>query len=124
MPLTVGRRLLDIGGTLEELTARADGLRDAFLRVELRALRPEPGLAARVREILPGALEVRCVYTEAPPAPPVNGAGQAEEPAQARSLDPVTRLRVYYRQTRGADLPESIATMFTQLYEEVLRETA
>jgi exonuclease SbcD len=125
-PLTAGRRLLDVGGTLEALTARADTLRDAFLRVELRAPRPEPGLAARVREVLPGALDVRCVYTEAPPAPPTDGPGGPEEPElpPGRSLDPATRLRVFYRQTRGAELPESIATLFTQLYEDVLRETA
>ena len=125
VPLTAGRRLLDVGGTLEELTARADSLRGAFLRVELRAPRPEPGLVARVKEILPDALEVRCVYTEAPPAAETDGAVQADDgDARSGSLDPATRLRAYYRQTRGAELPESIAALFTQLYEEALRETA
>ena len=104
----------------------ADGLRDAFVRVELRAPRPEPGLAARVREILPGALDVRCVYAQAPPALPSEstvGAGEFKLP-EGRGLDPATRLRAFYRQTHGADLPESISTLFTQLYEETLRETA
>ncbi len=45
-------------------------------------------------------------------------------PHRGSSLDPATRLRAYYRQTRGAELPEAIAALFTQLYEEVLRETA
>jgi exonuclease SbcD len=132
VPLTAGRRLLDVAGTLEELTAKTDGLRGAFLRVELRAPRPEPGLVARVKENLPDALEVRCVYTEAAPMSTTSqdissqeGAGQADEtPAQSNSLDPTTRLRAYYRQSRGAELPEAIATLFTQLYEEALRETA
>ncbi len=126
VPLTRGRRLLDVGGTLEELLARVDDLRGAFLRVELRAPRPEPGLAARVREILRGALDVRCSYTEAPPQPAGGDRAEPEEPgsAEGRTLDPATRLRAFYRQTRGAELPESIATLFTQLYEEVLRETA
>ena len=125
VPLTVGRRLLDVGGTREQLQAMAESLRGAFLRVAVSAPRPEPGLVAQVREMLPDALEVRCVYTEAPPAPPADGAGQADDVgAQGRSLDPVARLRAYYKQTRGAELPESVATLFTQLYEEVLRETA
>jgi hypothetical protein len=33
-------------------------------------------------------------------------------------------LRAYYRQERGAELPEAIGALFTQLYEETLRETA
>jgi hypothetical protein len=33
-------------------------------------------------------------------------------------------LRAYYRQERGAELPEAISTLFRQLYEETLRETA
>ena len=121
----MGRRLLDVSGTLDELLARADGLLGAFLRVELRAPRPEPGLVARVKEILPDALEVRCVYTEAPPPIGADGAGQADDAAaQGSSLDPATRLRAYYRQTRGQELPEAIAALFTQLYEEALRENA
>jgi exonuclease SbcD len=123
LPLGAGLRLLDVGGTLEELAARAASLRGAFLRVELRAPRPEPGLVARAREMLPEALEVRCVYTEALPA--TDGAGpEGDAGASGSSLDPATRLRAYYRQTRGAELPEAIATLFTQLYEEALRETA
>jgi exonuclease SbcD len=128
VPLTVGRRLLDVVGTLEELTARADDLRGAFLRVELRAPRPQPGLVAQVKETLPDALEVRCIYTEAPPvlatAPDVSPTDAAGTPVPRNSLDPTTRLRAYYRQSRGAELPETMATLFTQLYEEALRETA
>ena len=114
-----------MAGTLDELRARADSLRGAFLRVELRAPRPEPGLVARVKEILPDVLEVRCVYTEAPPAPTASGVRpRTSPPHRGSSLDPTTQLRAYYRQDRGAELPEAIATLFTQLYEETLRETA
>jgi exonuclease SbcD len=124
VPLGSGRRLLDVSGTLEELTARAGSLRGAFLRVELRARRPEPGVVARVKEVLPDALEVRCVYTEAPPPGDPDGTGPAGDAARDSALDPVTRLRAYYRQARGAELPEPIAALFTQLYEEALREGA
>jgi hypothetical protein len=120
VPLGAGRRLLDVAGTLDELSARAADLRGAFLRVELRAPRPEPGLSARVKEVLPDTVEVRCVYTEAPPDD--GGAGQGLD-AVGR-LDPASRLRAYYRQTRGVDLPGPIAALFAQLHEEVVRETA
>ena len=104
---------------------RADRLRGAFLRVELRAPRPEPGLVARVKEILPDVLEVRCVYTEAPPAPSTSGVSQGDAPSAeiGSSLDPTTQLRAYDRQDRGAELPEAIGALFTQLYEETLRAT-
>jgi hypothetical protein len=71
-------------------------------------------------------LEVRCVYTETPPAPSTSGVSQEDAPAAeiGSSLDPTTQLRAYYRQERGAELPEAIGTLFTQLYEETLRETA
>ena len=118
LPLSAGRPLLDVGGTLQELAAKAGGLRNAFLRVELRAPRPEPGLVARVKEILPNTLEVRCVYTEATPPEDVPG----DAPADVR--DPAARLRAYYRREHGAELPDAIAALFTELYEEALRETA
>jgi DNA repair protein SbcD/Mre11 len=124
VPLAVGRPLLDVAGTVEELTARADRLRGGFMRVELRAPRPEPGLVARVKEILPDALEVRCVYTDAPAPPAPGNGGQQGETPPGGGLDPAARLRAYYRQTRGAELPDPVAALFTQLYEEALRETA
>ena len=79
-----------------------------------------------MKEILTDVLEVRCVYTEAPPIPSTTGVSQGSEPTAetGSSLDPTTQLRAYYRQDRGAELPEAIGTLFTQLYEEILRETA
>jgi hypothetical protein len=81
---------------------------------------------ARVKEILPDVLEVRCVYAEALPAPATSGVSQGNEAAAetGSNLDPTTQLRAYYRQDRGAELPEAIGTLFTQLYEETLRATA
>ena len=58
IPVTAGRRLRTVHGTLEELEARADAYGDDYLRVYLR----EPtraGLRDDTVEILPNALEVR-----------------------------------------------------------------
>ncbi len=128
IPLTSGRQLLDVQGTFEELQTRAESLRGAYLRVTLNVPAPAPGLANRVKELLPDALEVRLHYPRVDePATSVDGAAESGddgtvEPATA--TDPVRRLRAYYQREHGADLPPPIAELFTRLSEEVVRETA
>jgi exonuclease SbcD len=130
VPLTSGRRLLDVQGTLEELQARAESLRGAYLRVTLNVPAPAPGLANRVKELLPDALEVRLEYPRRDEAT-VTGTGEdrAAEPGTdgasvPPTTDPVQRLQAYYGREHGADLPPALAELFTRLYEEVVRETA
>ena len=58
MPITAGRRLRTVHGTVAELVARADEFGDDFLRVYVR----EPtsaGLREAITDALPNALEVR-----------------------------------------------------------------
>ena len=58
IPITAGRRLRTVHGTVAELVARADELGDDFLRVYVR----EPtsaGLREEITDALPNALEVR-----------------------------------------------------------------
>ncbi len=58
IPITAGRRLRTVHGTLAELVARADEFGDDFLRVYVR----EPtsaGLRESITDALPNALEVR-----------------------------------------------------------------
>jgi exonuclease SbcD len=128
VPLTRGRKLLDVEGTLDELQARADSLRGAYLRVTLTVPAPAPGLANRVKEILPDALEVRLDYPRVE-APATSEDGTAESghdgiTVPATAIEPVQRLQAYYRREHGADLPPAIAELFTRLYEEVVSETA
>ena len=128
VPLTSGRKLLDVHGTLDELRTRAESLRGAYLRVTLNVPAPAPGLANRVKEILPDALEVRIEYPRLEaPATSEEGAGEPGTDVAAVSTtaaDPVQRLEAYYRREHGADLPPVLAELFTRLYEEVMRETA
>jgi exonuclease SbcD len=128
VPLTSGRNLLDVHGTLDELRARAENLRGAYLRVTLNVPAPAPGLANRVKEILPDALEVRLDYPRVE-APATSEGGTAEAghdgtAVPATVIEPVQRLQAYYRREHGADLPPALAELFTRLYEEVMRETA
>ena len=58
IPLTKGRRLRTVHGTVAELTARAAELGDDYLRVYVR----EPtraGLREEIQDVLPNALEIR-----------------------------------------------------------------
>lgn len=110
IPLTRGRRLMEVTGTLDELAARRDGCGDAWLRVTVRCDAPQPGLADRVRDILPGALEVRLDY-------PREDAGRRAQ--ELRRLTPRELFSRYYREAHGAPPAESLSALFDELYDEV-----
>jgi exonuclease SbcD len=112
LPLRSGRRLRDIAGTLAELEALRDRLGESWLRVTLRCDGPAPGLADRVREILPGALAVRLDYPRQDPA------ACAQE---LRRLTPRQLFERYWQEAHGAPLNEQLARAFEELYEETSR---
>ena len=58
VPLTAGRRLRTVEATLDELRRLADETSDDYLRVTVKTSGPAPGLADRVKELLPNALDV------------------------------------------------------------------
>ncbi|MFQ5966023.1 MAG: exonuclease SbcCD subunit D [Acidimicrobiia bacterium] len=63
IPITSGRRLFKIAGTLAEIEAAAPSTEDAYVRVELH----EParaGLADQIREMIPEAIDVVLVSPE------------------------------------------------------------
>jgi exonuclease SbcD len=112
VPLAAGRPLLDVRGTLEELERMDDVVGDAHLRVHLTCERPRAGLAERVREVLPGALEVRL---EAPRAAPV---------ATPRPGEPPTPRELFgrYLAERGGTAPdEELLDLFDRVLDEVAR---
>jgi exonuclease SbcD len=115
VPVTAGRRLRDVAGTLEELGRLAPDLGEAFLRVTLRAETPSPGLADRVKELLPDALDVAVDYPRT--TPPAPGAGQSPRAEQ----EPLELFRRYYRQRHEAEPADELAALFQSLYEEAGR---
>ncbi|MDQ3958573.1 MAG: exonuclease SbcCD subunit D [Actinomycetota bacterium] len=62
VPLTAGRTLMRVAGTLDEITARAAEYGDAILDVSVTTEGPAPGLADEVRALLPNALYVRAAW--------------------------------------------------------------
>jgi len=106
IPLSSGRRLRDVAGTLHELARLHCG--DDFLRVTVRTGGPDPGVAAQVRELLPNAVDIRSEYPRPDPVPV----------ARAAALSPEELFAAFYRQRFETDASEEIAAAFRSLYEE------
>jgi exonuclease SbcD len=109
LTLAAGRELRDVSGNLAELGSLADDVGDAFLRVFVRADGAVANLAEQVREILPNAVDVRCVRPNERP----------QEGQQALlAMGPEELFSAYYQQARGHQAPEAVLALFRGLYEE------
>jgi exonuclease SbcD len=110
VPVTSGRRLRTVRGTLAELEARAASLGEDYLRVWLR----EParaGLRDDAAAILPNALEVRIdpEFAAPPTAVPVH------VPSAVRAPDQL--FAEYCAAEQVAD--QRVAALFSELHDEV-----
>jgi exonuclease SbcD len=112
VPISAGRRLRAVSGTFEELQAQADSLGDAFLRVSVVSDAPVPGLAQRVKELLPNALDVSVALT----GPARVEAGTTSGPRV--DMDPTRLFSEYYHRRNQADPPEQLQALFAELYDE------
>ena len=72
VPLSAGRRLRRLRGTLEQIAALQDEVGDAYLRIELEET-ARVGLADEVRELFPDAVDIAIAAPEGirEAAPPV-----------------------------------------------------
>ena len=108
VPLSSGRRLRRVKGTLGEIERLAPELGDAYLRVEVSAA-PSPGLADKVREILPNAVDVVI-------------AGRAREEKERQPERNLRRspreLFAEYLKERGAD-DARLRALFDELLDQV-----
>jgi DNA repair protein SbcD/Mre11 len=110
LPLTAGRKLLDVSGTLDQVLAAAEQVGDAYLRVYVQTEGPVPGLADRVRETLPNAIWVEPVYERQESPRPE---------AAMRTLAPREQFLHYFRYTHGADPDPDLTSAFDRVYAEV-----
>jgi exonuclease SbcD len=109
VPLTSGRRLRVVKGTLAELQSLASGPMgdDDYLRVHVRE-RLRLGLADEVRELFPNVVDV---VLEAP-------AGRGEKPSpDSRSERSAHDLFTAYLRDNDVDDPK-LVSLFDTLYEE------
>lgn len=110
VPVDVGRKLLDVDATLDDLDAVADRVGDAYLRVNLTIDHPVPGIADRVRAALPNALDVRLVLPER---------ADTESPQSLRGLSPREQFTSYYSAAHDADPAPELLDAFDRVHEEV-----
>ena len=105
MPLSGGRRLRRVSGSMETLAALVDTVGDDFLLVEVQeSLRP--GLADDVRGLLPNAVEVRVPLAE----------GASPETRSRRGRAPQELFHDYLEDLGGGD--EQVETLFNELLED------
>jgi exonuclease SbcD len=105
--LTAGRPLLDLRGTMDQVIARSATTGDAHLRVFLEVDGPMPGVADRVREEIPGAVDVQLVYERR---------DLTAEGEPLSSLAPREQFASYYRDQHGAEPADELM----QAFDEVL----
>lgn len=112
VPLTRGKQLVELTGTLEEVCARAEDVRDAHVRVRLDVAAPEPGLAQRLRDAVPQAVDVQLAYQQ------TEASEVADESASLAQLAPEELFTRYYAERHHAAPGEPILRLFRELYEE------
>lgn len=106
IPITAGRAMLTVSGSLEEVLHRGAGLTDAHLRLRIELETPRPGLADEVRATLPNAVDVQVSYPDLP---------QPERPELA-TLSPRERFAAYLLAT-GKPASEVMLDTFDELLE-------
>lgn len=105
LPLTSGRPLRQLGGTLTQVLAAAEDVEDAYVRVVLREA-ARAGLADEVRDAIPNAVEV---VLESP--------GRSEKGAESRQgLDPIAAFGSYLADRNASD--ERVEALFAELLDE------
>jgi exonuclease SbcD len=107
IPVSSGRTLRMVRGTMEELRKNEQARQDEWLQVVLQAETRKPGLAEKVRELLPQALDVRLDLPSAEPQPP-------PPPGPATPIELFQR----FHQASHGELQDSLQQMFQRLYEE------
>lgn len=112
IPLSAGRKLVDLSGSLEELEKAAAGMGDAYLRVRVRTQGHVPGIAEQVRRVLPNAVDVRAEYEHEPEI-------EAQR-ATLMGLRPREQYAAFYRfKYHVAEPPPEVLATFDELQTSV-----
>ena len=114
VPVTAGRRLRTVEGTLDDLQRLADERSDDYLRVRVKAEAPTPGLADRVKELLPNALDVTVDHPRDAGAQPERGKGRGK-------LAPAQLFAAYYEHRNQTPPPAELQKLFDAIHEEAAK---
>jgi exonuclease SbcD len=110
--VTAGRRLRTVEGTLDDLQRLAGEKSSDYLRVRVKAEAPTPGLAERVKELLPNALDVSVDH------PRDGGQTQTERGKGRGKLAPAQLFAAYYAYRHQSPPPAELQQLFDQVHEE------
>lgn len=116
IPLTRGRPLVEVRGTLMEVARAAEDFPGAHMRVVLDVDRPEPGMAQRVRDLIPGAVDVRLQYER------LTDEDEAER--VLGKLAPKDLFARYYRAQHGIEPAPELLALFDELFAAETRAPA
>ena len=111
VPISGGRPLKDLRGTVEDIESLAGSVADAWLRVFVQTDGPSPGVADRIHELLPNAVAVHLEYERADADPQADAAVIA-------SLTPHQQFDLYYRSEHGAAPPPALLDAFDGVLAE------
>jgi exonuclease SbcD len=106
-----GRNLRDVEGRLEEIEAKAAEFGDDYLRVRVITDGPVPGLADRIRELLPNALSVQIMGHDKTGLVPAS---------IHTNLTPEERFQEFFRRQYGSDPSLELLRAFKGVHEEAL----
>lgn len=111
VPLTAGLPLIELRGGLGDVLNAGEAAGPAHIRVVLDVERPEPGLAQRVRDALPGVVDVRLAYDRS-----------EDEGADVDFADlaPEELFVRYYQRQHGAEPAEELLGLFRELVTEAV----
>jgi exonuclease SbcD len=115
IPLASGRPLVKAEGTWEELEARTDELRDAYLDLTVKVGGPDPDLGRRAADAFPYLVNVR-------PRRPAAGPPARPDPAPGPPDDAL--YSSFYEATEGEPPPDAALALFREVLEEALDASA
>jgi DNA repair protein SbcD/Mre11 len=108
IPISSGRKLCDVEGTMDALAAFENTKDSAYLRVTLKCNGPQPGLADEVRERLPNAIEIHLDYPRT----------QIDAVPTLRGLSPREQFARYFATRHEAPASDEMLNLFDGLVEK------
>jgi exonuclease SbcD len=107
VPLSSGRALKDLRGSPDSVIAQDANVGDAWLRVFVEVDGPTPGIADRIRDELPNALDVHLVYERQ------EGGGPGDVPLS--SLHPREQFVAYHEAHHGTAPSAAVLEAFDEV---------
>ncbi len=109
VPLTSGRRLRELTGSMDELKRQAGKVGDDFLRLIVKTEKHISGVPDQLREVFPNALDIKVLCPEQEDSlPEISGNKQPHE-----------HFADYFRQAKNSEPSEEIMEAFRALQQEV-----